>query len=161
VRWTYCEKWNGLLVKPLTPIDEDEARRRHDSGELYTAVGEEAGRPRVLVHVRLGNQYVGVKFLDDLGRDALIYNFRLTDRRMFLRKIINYTYGDEPGVKGRVPLIVETLTYAPDGVVRRETDDSRLDTVKVQDYDSVDVTTHWESVPSFGEYESITRWDRE
>lgn len=161
MRWTYCERWNDLRSKPLTPFDEDEARCRHDSGELYTAVGERPDEPDILVEVRLENGYVGTRFLDDLGRNSLVYNFREADGRMFLQEIISYTYAEESGVRGRIPLVVESFTYTPEGICRHEVDDSRAETIKTVDRDSVDVGSHWEPIPSFGEYSSVTRWDRE
>ncbi|MDQ3578992.1 MAG: hypothetical protein M3443_15655, partial [Actinomycetota bacterium] len=155
-----CEQWNGLLGKPLTPINENEARRRHETGELYTAVGNGSGQERILVQVRLENGYVGIKFLDDRGRDELIYNFRVTDEKLFLRKIIAYTY-DELGANERVPLIVESITYKPDGTCRNKVDDLRVDHVTETDYDMVDVDVHWEPIPSFGDYDSIVRRERD
>lgn len=162
MRWTYCVQWNYVLNRPLTPFKEEEARRRHSSGELYTAVGEESGQSRVLVHVRLENGYVGIKFLDDRGRDSLIYHFSASeDSRLFLSEIISYTYGGEVGAKGRVPLVVESYTFTPGGICRHEIDDSRVDMIKTVDRDSVDVTTHWEPIPEFGSYESVSRYERD
>jgi hypothetical protein len=161
VQWTYCEQWNHVLNKPLTPFDEIEARRRHESGDLYTAASESPDQTRILVHVRFENKYVGVKFLDSRGRDNLIYVFREIDARLFLTEVVSYTYGDEIGAKGRVPLIVESYRYSPDGVCRRRVDDSRVETIDAEDRHSVDVSTHWEDIPQFGEYDAVAKYNRD
>lgn len=158
--WTYCEQWNYVLHKPLTPFDEIEARRRHESGNLYTAVTTDSDGLRILVHVRLENDYVATHFHDKEGRDTLVYNFRVIDGRLFLRKIITYTY-DENSTSPHGPLVVETYAFTPEGICRQETDDSRVETIEVVDRHSVDVSTHWENIPEFGEYAAVAKYERE
>ena len=162
MRWTYCDRWNGLLEEPIEPIDEAEARRRHDTGELYTAVSEESDKKRILVEVRLEKSYVGVRFLDDFGRNEYVFNFRKLDDRMFLRKVISYGYGEseERGGYAR-PLVIESFTYKPDGTARKEVTDTQKDEVTAEDRSAIDVNIHWEPVPAFGDYASIVRWNRD
>ncbi|MGQ0839425.1 hypothetical protein [Actinokineospora sp.] len=161
MRWAYCNRWNGLLEAPIDVIDASEASRRHDLGALYTVVGTGADRTELVIEVRFEKGYVGVKFLDDRGRVGLIYSFKEIEERLFLRKMISYDYGDSQTRGDRAdPVIVESLTYAPEGICRQEIDDSRVATIRSVDRDSVDVSTHWEPIPVFGEYDSVARWDR-
>ncbi|GLZ39759.1 hypothetical protein [Actinokineospora sp. NBRC 105648] len=158
--WTYCEQWNQVLKQPLHPFGEGEARRRHGAGELYTAVGQGEDGSTVLVEIRSANGYAATRFLDDKGRDGLVYLFSQQGDRLFLRKIMAHTYGEEAGARGDIALVIESYTYTTDGVVRHKVDDSRHSELAVADYDSVDVSSHWEDNPAFGEYASISRWDR-
>ena len=162
MRWTYCDRWNDLMEEPIDPLKESEARRRHETGDLYTVVGEEDSKTKLLVEVRLENGYVGVKFLDNLGRNELIFNFKNFDNRLFLRKVISYDYGESQERGGYAdPVVIETFTYKPDGTMRREINKTRQKQIEVADYRSIDVHIHWEPVPSFGNYESIARRDRD
>ena len=162
MRWTYCDRWNGLLEEPIDPIGEAEARRRHDTGELYTAVSEESDKKRVLVEVRLENDYASVRFLDDLGRNENVLTFRKLDDRLFLRKVISYDYGEseERGGYAR-PIVIESFTYKPDETMRHKIDDIRNKDITVEDYRAINVDVHWEPIPAFGDYASIARWDRD
>lgn len=162
MRWAYCDRWNGLLEEPIEPFAASEAQRRHETGKLYTAIGTESDRVKVLVEVRLETGYVGVKFLDDLARNELIYSFSVVDGRLFLSEIISYDYGDsqERGDDAD-PVAVENFAYTPEGTCRHKVDNSLVETISAEDYHSVDVASHWEPVPPFGDYDSVTKWDRE
>ena len=82
---TYCDRWNQVLSEPLRPFDENEARRRHDAGELYTAISWVDGRPDAYVEIRFETAYVGCAFLDEQLRTVMTYSFdRLSIDRMFL-----------------------------------------------------------------------------
>ncbi|MBC6447365.1 hypothetical protein [Actinokineospora xionganensis] len=159
--WTYCEHWNRVLNKPLSPFGESEARRRHESGDLYTAVDARPDGTRILIEVRLETGYSATRFVDGRGRDELAYVFMRKGDKLFLQDIISYTYGDEQGARGLAPLVVESCAYTSEGIVRHEIDDLRVETIAVTDYDSVDVTSHWEPIPEFGSYESISRYERD
>ncbi|MGQ0838425.1 hypothetical protein [Actinokineospora sp.] len=100
-------------------------------------------------------------FQDSHGRDSLVYNFRAIDGRLFLRKIITYTYDENSDGDPHGPLVIESYTFTPEGICRQETDDSRAETIESVDRHSVDVSTHWEGIPQFGEYDAVAKHERD
>ncbi|SDH55358.1 hypothetical protein SAMN05192558_111126 [Actinokineospora alba] len=158
--WSYCEQWNRVLNKPLGPLDENMARQFHETGETYTAFRDDAGSGRVLIEIRLETGYAATRFIDEQGRDELAYIFMRNGDKLFLQEIVSYEYGQDTGARGRIPLVVESYTFTPGGVVRHRTDDSRVDTIAVEDIDSVDVSAHWEAIPEFGQYDAIAKYGR-
>lgn len=72
----YCVRWNKLTQGPIEPLTEEQARQRHDAGQLYTAVTERDDRPRQLVVVNLELDYVGVEQLGPHGQEVDTLDFR-------------------------------------------------------------------------------------
>src|SRR4051794_23963087 len=86
---TYAERWSDLAGGPVDELDEDDARRRHDSGELYVAVlRDDDGAPSAYLEVRLEKGYAAVHFLDEEGRNHATYVFGREEGedRMFLQR---------------------------------------------------------------------------
>jgi hypothetical protein len=155
VALTYCERWNTKQKTPIFPMSEDEARARHDNGELYTVVLGDHAAPQ-LVELNLKEGYVGVRWLEAHGKDALRYAFRRNDDRLFLTEVALNTVSDE----GKVVQAESTL-IKPDGTVEVSLFDNVNRTVKTAEPASgKDVTAMWEDVPSFGDYTSISRRER-
>src|SRR5262245_2214625 len=70
---------------PAGEIDADEARRRHDAGELYYALLGEP--PYAQVAVRLGKEFVSVEDLDADGEPVEWWRFEPTDSGLFLAEV--------------------------------------------------------------------------
>jgi hypothetical protein len=152
---SYCERWNNKQNKPIFWMSEDEARARHDSGELYTAVLGDNETPTV-VEVFLKEGYVGVRWLETHGKDAMRYAFRRIEDRLFLSEVAINTVSTE----GKVVEAESTLTK-PDGTVEMSLFDNVNRTVKTAEpQTSKDVTAMWEDIPQFGDYASVTRRER-
>jgi hypothetical protein len=152
---SYCERWNTRQRAPIFDLSEDEARARHDSGELYTAVLGDPGTP-TLVEVFLNEGYVGVRWLAPQGRDAMRYAFRRTDDRLFLSEVTINTLNAD----GKV-IEAESTLIRPDGSVEVSRFDNLNRTVQAAEpTTSKDVSAMWEAIPQFGDYASITRRER-
>jgi hypothetical protein len=151
----YCERWNNKQKTPIFPMSEDEARARHDSGELYTAVLGDPETPTV-VEVFLTDGYVGVRWLEPHGKDAMRYAFRRTEDRLFLSEVAINTVSAE----GKV-VEAESTLIKPDGTVQVSLFDNVNRTVKAAEPQTGnDVAAMWEDLPQFGDYASITRRER-
>jgi hypothetical protein len=150
----YCERWNNRQRQPIVALSADEARARHDSGELYTAVlGDE--NP-TLVEVFGNEGYVGVRWLEPHGRDAMRYAFRRVEDRLFLSEVTINTVGAE----GKV-VEAESTLIKPDGTVEVSRFENLNRTVQTSKPKAgTDVAAMWEAVPRFGDYASITRRER-
>jgi hypothetical protein len=151
----YCERWNNRQKKPIFAMSEDEARGRHERGELYTVVLGDHETP-TLVEVFLREGYVGVRWLEPHGKDAMRYGFRRIGDRLFLSEVAINTVSAE----GRVTEAESTL-IAPDGTVEASRFDNVNRMVKsLAPTTGNDVTAMSEAIPHFGDYVSITRRER-
>jgi hypothetical protein len=152
---SYCERWNNKQKKPIFPMSADEARARHERAELYTAVLGDHETPTI-VEVFLNEGYVGVRWLEPHGKDAMRYAFRRVGDRLFLTEVaINTVSADGKVVQAESTLI------KPDGTVEVSVFDNVNRTVKTAEPTTGnDVTAMWEPIPQFGDYASITRRER-
>jgi hypothetical protein len=152
----YGYEWNDLMGSIRDPYDEDTARSRHESGELYTAVLGDPAAPDAIVKVHLKIPYVGVHFYDDHRRRYMKYAFGDPEGgRMFLEETWRATFGDDG-----TQTAAETYYFDKTGLVTaRETD---LTTRMADTYNvHADVSANWEPVPTFGHYDSIARIERD
>jgi len=160
----YCFKWNYAAGGPGVPLTEDEARVKDSAGEEYTAIMP----PRlgmkfpVLVTVVRKTGVVVVTFLDDAGRKATEYTYMKTDERLFLTRALMWTYpNDEPGLRLSDSSSHETVYYRVDGSVKRVVKDKIAQSKETVEYTDVPVASNWEPIPSFGDYTSIARFERD
>ncbi|TCO62847.1 hypothetical protein EV192_102986 [Actinocrispum wychmicini] len=80
---------------------------------------------------------------------------------MFLKSIIRWQYGDDSARLINESELIEEITYKVDGTVRREITDEKAHERTVTDYRDVNLDINWEPVPEFGDWGSITRFDRD
>jgi hypothetical protein len=152
---TYCERWSGKQKAPIVPLIEDEARARHEHGELYTAVLGDHEMPK-LVEVSFNEGYIGVRWLEAHGKDVLRYAFRPQEDRWFLTEVSVNTVSAE----GRVAKSESTL-FKPDGSAQLTIVDNANGVVEVRDPTTGnDLSALWEDTPEFGDYDSIARRER-
>lgn len=150
----YGERWHARDRDVIHPLTVDQARARHETGELYTAVLGEGDEP-VVVEVFLQDGYVGVRFVESHGRDGLFYAFRRQGERLFLTEAKVSTVGADGTV-----LRSEATMMEPDGTVQVRRVDRRTGLREVSAPTTSDVSMCWEEVPAFGDYASIARRDR-
>jgi len=161
MKWTYCEQWNRLTEAPMRPLTPEQARARHESGELYTAVpaSEGGSAPELRVELRLETGYASVVFMDEYARDELNYQFTLIDGSLFLKTARLYRYGASQERGGYADVeSMETYRMTTDGVIQRTVEEGGVGTTESR-Y-GIDVSKNWEPVPEFGEYASLIRRDR-
>ncbi|SDU33175.1 hypothetical protein [Jiangella alkaliphila] len=147
------------------PLTEEEARVRDGAGEEYTAVLP----PRtgttfpVLVTPVWKTGVVAVTFLDDVGRKATEYTFmKKAEDRLFLTRVHLWTYpNDQPGLRLSDSASHETVHLREDGYVKRVVKNKVENVQETVEYDDVPVDANWEPIPSFGDYGSIARYERD
>jgi hypothetical protein len=153
---TYVDRWSEKWPTEFEELDEDEARRRHDAGELYTVLLGDPESPSAYIEVRLGVGYVGVLFLDENGRNNLTYLFAKdkTDDRLFLQQVSWRDYDEDGKIRNGT-----SYHFKRDGTIYSEEKDyEKQEAWKGEKQD--DVSGNWEPVPEFGQYDSIARRDR-
>jgi len=78
-----------------------------------------------------------------------------------LEEIYDFRYPDETTYYIRSGCATNTnYRYRPDGSMHWRRSDKVANVIEEADYRDIDVSTHWEPVPEFGDWASITRFDR-
>ncbi len=167
-RYVYGRAWNPISWD-VGDIPEAEAGVRFasdDEDDWFTVAAfaegvADDGIPEYVMEMLPKAEYVKVQFYDLSRSLRFIYGFRKLDDAMFLDSIVEYTYPDD-GIQRRRNecSVVEMLDYKPDGLVHQYKNDKSKPTVEEADYRGVDVSSHWEPIPQFGQWDSIARFDR-
>jgi hypothetical protein len=141
-RVQYGRGWSADAAAVIGEFEADEARRRHDAGELYYAVLGDP--PFAQVAVRLGTGFISVEILevDDWPIESRLFE-PTDDDGLFLAEVRRLHEVVRYGENG---LRVRTLTY----------DDGRVET----DLAWCLVERNREPPLAFGEYEALARPDR-
>ena len=174
----YAGSWGAQNHVPINPLNSESARRRHDSGEPYTALVGGSEHPKAIINIWLANEFVGVGFLDDHLRVLTSFTFtpdglnlvrdpsprpkkrprvRAPDGLYFLQTIV---HTDEYDGDTNKPLMATSYDYEQSGLLRatREWFPSR-DFAEFET--QVDVRAHWEpGPPAFGAYDGYLVYER-
>jgi hypothetical protein len=160
--YRYARAWSWRKRRGTRTLDEPEARRRHEAGQLYTVVVGDEEPPEAYLDVHLALGFVGVMFLDDQARPELSYGFWTEAHRpprpgelLFLQHVGISTYAEDADVLE----IYETLQFDPRGKVVVTRDHKRVQVRETREQ-TVAVDAHWEPVPAFGNYARILRRER-
>lgn len=160
---TYCERWNPLLRKPIGLLSTEQARARHDAGELYSVLIGDLAKPEALIEVRLERDYVGAWFFAESSRlRVLKYTFKRTaPDTLFLSKVGTWAYPEDADQDLRGAHTIDSIHYHVDGIVRHESKDTITGQTTTSEYTGVDTDINEEPVPTFGVWDSLARRDRE
>lgn len=151
---TFGRAWYRAKKKLLEPWDEPKARIAHELRHPYIAVIENDGK--VSCFIEVNNDYFGIAFLDDTGREFLSYQFQeVAPESLFLTMATHREFDDKSDrVKSGT-----TYYFRTNGSVVIETEDfvpAQLTTMEVQ----ADVSGNWEVYPKFGNYCSVAKAER-
>ena len=154
----YCQQWSRHEKQPINILDDREARSVHNQNKFYTVIINNISTPKCFLEINLKESYVGVNFLDAYQRDYLVYSFQSENNKsLFLSKVITRKY------KNNTKNITsgEMLLYKTNGCVARKVVDYVTNQATKEYRDNVDVSLHWEAIPEFGDYLSISRINRD
>ncbi|WP_341210491.1 hypothetical protein [uncultured Microbacterium sp.] len=170
MRTVYGRAWNQVRLRIGGVIGEEQARLRYLSGgkDDWFSVGAYAdgvpdgAAPEYTMEVTPQGGFISVSFYDQLCRVRFEFLFGKTDAGvMFLEEIYDFRYPDETTYYTRSGCVTNTnYRYRPDGSMHWRLTDKVANVTEQADYRDIDVSTHWEPVPEFGEWASITRFDR-
>jgi hypothetical protein len=157
---TYCRRWNFMYNQPIDPLTGQQARKRDEKGELYTAVLGDPVDPVLLVEVQ--RPHIRVVFFDQFQRQLHHFDFRRhDDKTLFLHEITNWVYPDDQFREMNEASVITSARFDPPDLSRVEIRDKVAGEVKEKKYREVDLGPHWEPVPEFGDWLSIARYERE
>ena len=170
MRTVYGRAWNQVRLRIGGVIGEEQARLRYLSGgkDDWFSVGAYAdgvpdgAAPEYTMEVTPQGGFISLSFYDQLCRVRFEFLFGKTDAGvMFLEEIYDFRYPDETTYYTRSGCVTNTnYRYRPDGSMHWRLTDKVANVTEQADYRDIDVSTHWEPVPEFGEWASITRFDR-
>lgn len=160
----YCFRWNRRKGRPGAPMTVEQARRNYHSGEEFTAalVPRGVGRYPVLVTCAWKNSYASTTFLDGLGRNGTKYIFqKAKEGFLFLSEIYVWNYTSEkPHLGVSQASQYEHIKIGQGGHVVSMIVDRDENTKETSEYFDVPVSGSWEPVPDFGDWGSISRYER-
>jgi len=150
----YCRKWFRAKKQPIEVWDEKQARVAHENGKPYTVLVESVDKPAATIVMT--DDYAGVGFLDTRLREYMVYQFQLvTSGKLFLSMAIHREFfGETDEVK-----LGTSYIFKEDGsvIIREEHFNPKSMT---RNTSTADVSSHYESFPTFGDYESLLIKDR-
>ena len=152
---TYCEGWNDVLNQPFQPMSEAEARRRHETGELYSALFGDPAAPQAMVEVRLETGYVATHFFDDRLRRFASYIYEERDGKLFFESFSERWWDRKGALRATVG-----YRFEPDGHTYVRNVD-RVRNVEETYEQWVTVDDNWEDIPTFGDYSGVLRIERD
>ena len=162
----YCKRWNKKLSQPIEEFSEEVARRLHESGEPYTAasVVKYPGLADRYLEIALRSHHVRVHFLDEYGRVETVFTFRKSKdgTSLFLWDLASYEY--DPRSTTYLSLSqsdrITVDEYNEDGTGLQRFRDKVQDTsweAELTLKDDRTLATHYEPLPTFGDYASLAR----
>lgn len=157
---TYASGWRRRRRAPREELAADEARRKHDQGELYHVVVSDGGTTIAWLEVDLSQPFVGVNLLHEDGRDDVEYVIRAhpDGHGLFLRQARFHEYeGGEPYSRHGV-----VYHFEPDGSAHVESRAVGAETTQVYDLPASTplASALREPMPSFGDYANLIRRER-
>lgn len=157
---TYSKIFSSLAGRPTFLLSEAQARRRHVSGEPYTVTLGDPEAPDAVIDVVWKNDHLGVWFFDDKLRRTVHFSFEVHGDKLFLHTVTNWKYPDGAMLLNQSS-VIEEVSYATDGFITHEVTDKSAGERTIRELSDVDVAMNWDDVPAFGEWESVSRFDRE
>jgi hypothetical protein len=162
-RVVYCRRWNFRRHTAMDPLTPEQAEARSKKGEEFAAVlwaDPNAGVPEAVIEIVWQNNFAGVWFFDEQGRRSLNYAFHPSKGKLFLFDMVEYKYPDNNAHTLADASRVDHIGFNEDGTLREVvTDDLKHEKTAVDRRD-VDLSSHWESMPTFGDWESLALWNR-
>ena len=153
----YCKGWSRHWKEPIELWSEEQARKAYEARTPYTALLGSVKRPRCFVES--GGDVSVVGFLDQYLRNWVTHVFKeVQPSTMFLEQISHQSYvGDTDKIKEGV-----VLFFDQDGTSKAiRTFYDPPPRTRQKGSGRADVNTHYSPRPAFGEYEELTRMDRD
>jgi len=151
---SYYERWHRYAKEPVGLLTEEAARKLDAAAEPYTVVIGGPDRPYGFIEVS-GDCY-GVSFLDERGREYLMYTFEESGNgRVFLKEATHRDYEGDSDTVSKATI----YRFWTDGRVMIERAEQPFKQTNVSE-SRTDVSRNWETKPTFGRYDQLLGKDR-
>ncbi len=161
---SYCRRWNFRRHQPIDPFTAAQAKARDAAAQVYSVIvpgGPDGSAPEAVIEIDWHNDFAGVWFFDAHGRRSLNYAFRRKDGQLFLFDMIQYSYPDDQPHTLSGATRTEEFTFKQNGDVQLVITDDGAQQKTTEHRRGVDVRSHWEPLPSFGDWASLARYNRD
>ncbi|MEV6661749.1 hypothetical protein [Nocardia fluminea] len=155
--------WDFQSNIPIDELSESEARERGEHGLLYCAgfeVGAALNSRRVL-EINWGQDYLGVWFFDEAGRQSTRYAFdKVSPTEMFLSEVMVYSYAGSEYAEPPESESSVSIYYSQDGRLTEVTSSKAGAYNDIVEFDNISVESNYEPLPVFGDWGSVARYNR-
>lgn len=142
----YCSKWWIKKKKAIDILKEEEAEKRHNAGNVYTAVITDNNQIAYVIDI--SKDYIILRFMSENVNPYLIYEFHRVGKNDIFLKGVTYF-----GYMGEVEEFY-TFNFGIDGTVSMGRRDSINNTMEERET-TCDVSEHYGIFPKFGQYEDL------
>jgi hypothetical protein len=150
----YCKSWFRAKKRPTEVWTAEQASFAYQNRQQYTVLVDSIDHPYCFLDV--GDEVVGVGFLDEHLRESLTYAFQQVESsKLFLTMA---TYREFEGQTDRI-LNGTSYIFKQDGTVhiRKESfSPHHIETTTT----SSDVASNYSAMPKFGEYDDLIEIER-
>lgn len=160
MQYLYGYAWHSSGLFPVKEITENEARDRFVTGPQVAVIAgdpmEHGVVPAYSMMMSAHAEDIGVEHYAATGSIEAILTWSTVDGRIFLTDVTEYLYLDD----GRYHFQDECLasreyTFRPDGTVRVDSDVTESGQVLTEEFEGVDVSSHWHAPLVWGEFDEI------
>lgn len=159
---SYCNDWQTSIGAPFIEWSEQKAKHAHSTGQPYCALLYENGQyPSFTVKVKNGqNISVDVRCLDSEGHltSAFYYIDEGRIDEVFLHTAVGFGGGrKKTDLNSHIWRLTHSFTTAGDATTTYFKDRMYPNNLKCKW--QADVSAHWKSLPSFGDYSHFCSYD--
>ena len=152
-------KYLRLFKKGEITVEEI-AHKNHNDGLLYEVTILEDDRPINFLEITHKNNFIGVQFIDEEGRNYLTYHFKEIESKkvVFLREVWYYYFPNEEATNEDYRL---HFVFDQEGnAAYRKYDEINKKTIDYETKEPLNVSGLYESYPEFGKYEGLIKVER-
>ncbi|MFD3596236.1 hypothetical protein ACFWU5_26245 [Nocardia sp. NPDC058640] len=159
----YGWMWDFQSNMPIDELSEVEAQARDGRGQLYCVElgAEDLVESRRVLEVNWEQGYLGVWFFDSVGRQSTKYAFdRVSVTKLFLSEVVVYSYSDDKYAEPPESESSTSIYFTQDGRLTEVTSSKEGAYSEVVEFDNINVESNYETLPTFGDWRSVVRYDR-
>lgn len=152
----FCDGWFAAKKFATEVWTEAQAKDAHHSGRNYTVLVDSVDRPSSVILVMA--RAVVVDFMDEHLREVVSYQFQVVPRdRMFLTRATHREFdgGTDKVAKGI------SYKFTENGKLRIDRETFLPEHNVEVAHGHADVSSNYEAIPKFGEYEAFMRIERQ
>jgi hypothetical protein len=140
---------------------EEVAKKNHEDGLHYEVTILEEETPIAFLEIVHENEFVGVKFLDEEGRDYLHYHFSEIEpkKKLFLEELWFYHFKEED-TSSNSDYRLHFVFDQEGNISYRKYDEINKKTIDYETKEPLDISGLYEDYPEFGHYDGLIKIER-
>ena len=141
---------------------EEISKKNHENGLMYNVtVLNDLDKPINSIDIVHENEFIGVQFLDDTGREYLAYHFEEIEpmKKLFLGELWYRKYSNDE--TDEMDYYIHFVFDREGNASYRKYDEINKKTIDYESNQPFDVSGLYEDYPKFGEYENLIKEERD